>query len=158
MLTNNAFQIHRWSTIARYLPGRTDNEIKNYWRTHFKKKEKKPNLKQQKRKAWLKPPPPPPPPCQLSAVTDSMSSVMNSIDMVDQCYPMIAPDSMSPWSDFAGEDEFLLEGLWNLDDTNNADQLVNCNMMAIQNPATLGGFSYNGDGDGFGNNGGYYIF
>lgn len=34
------------------MPGRTDNEIKNFWRTHFKKKEKS-SRKQQKRRSQL---------------------------------------------------------------------------------------------------------
>ncbi|KAH7668705.1 myb proto-oncogene protein plant protein [Dioscorea alata] len=29
---------NKWSTMAAHLPGRTDNEIKNYWNTHLKKK------------------------------------------------------------------------------------------------------------------------
>lgn len=32
---------NKWAAIASYLPERTDNDVKNYWNTHLKKKLKK---------------------------------------------------------------------------------------------------------------------
>ncbi|PWZ43650.1 Myb-related protein 306 [Zea mays] len=45
---------NRWAAIASYLPQRTDNDIKNYWNTHLKKKLRK----QQAIGAIFAPPPP----------------------------------------------------------------------------------------------------
>ncbi|KAG6605484.1 Transcription factor MYB48, partial [Cucurbita argyrosperma subsp. argyrosperma] len=53
---------NRWSKIARKLPGRTDNEIKNYWRTHMRKKA------QEKRRAL----------CSSSSSSSSSSSCSSS--------------------------------------------------------------------------------
>ncbi|KAI5015988.1 hypothetical protein ZWY2020_005615 [Hordeum vulgare] len=54
ILTLHAEWGSRWSRIARKLPGRTDNEIKNYWRTHMRKKaqEEKMMAKNKASSSW----------------------------------------------------------------------------------------------------------
>ncbi|XP_021737026.1 transcription factor MYB13-like [Chenopodium quinoa] len=78
---------NKWSTIARYLPGRTDNEIKNYWRTHFKKKERSRKASERRKsgqnlkpKPLLRPQPQPQPQPQVQQlIPGSKNEPMNQV-------------------------------------------------------------------------------
>ncbi|CAI0552923.1 unnamed protein product [Linum tenue] len=41
---------NRWSRIAQHLPGRTDNEIKNYWRTRVQRQARQLNIESNSKK------------------------------------------------------------------------------------------------------------
>ncbi|KAF6168522.1 hypothetical protein GIB67_015069 [Kingdonia uniflora] len=67
---------NRWSRIARKLPGRTDNEIKNYWRTHMRKKA------QEKKRALL-------------SSSSSSTSISSSLSLPDNPGVNFSPKSKS---------------------------------------------------------------
>ncbi|CAM0874415.1 unnamed protein product [Alopecurus aequalis] len=66
---------NRWAAIASYLPRRTDNDIKNYWNTHLKKKLRK----QQAMGAIFAPP-------GSSSATASGNFDHHGHDMIDHGY------------------------------------------------------------------------
>nr|XP_043620529.1 transcription factor MYB48-like [Erigeron canadensis] len=68
---------NRWSKIARKLPGRTDNEIKNYWRTHMRKKA------QEKKRVASRSPSPSLSHCSSSSSVCTSQPIIDSMPMIE---------------------------------------------------------------------------
>nr|URY18762.1 MYB protein [Zanthoxylum bungeanum] len=139
---------NKWSTIARYLPGRTDNEIKNFWRTHFKKKEKS-SQKQEKRKALLLK--------QKQQQQQQHEDKQQQVAMDEnQNWPVMYQDVTSWPSDHHHQPAVVDElgfwgGLWTFDASNNCNNMAAADMQQNQETA----FAFGGDSSNFYNNGGY---
>ncbi|KAK8601553.1 hypothetical protein V6N13_058753 [Hibiscus sabdariffa] len=86
---------NRWSRIARKLPGRTDNQIKNYWRTHMRKKA------QQKKKAMSP---------SSSSSSNSHASPSSSTGKVS-FYDTGGPD-MKKSGEFEDEKGYSMDDIW----------------------------------------------
>lgn len=80
---------NRWSRIARKLPGRTDNEIKNYWRTYMRK------TAQDKKQKTKKPTVTSPSTSSSSSSSNSSSSSMSDSPIEDFIGPIKETDERS---------------------------------------------------------------
>ncbi|AQK83665.1 uncharacterized LOC100216895 [Zea mays] len=100
---------NRWSKIAAQLPGRTDNEIKNHWNTHIRKKLVRMGIDPVTHLPLQEPPAPAPAPAeqqeqshrqqeelQLQELQNGRELIMQEGAGEDDITPMIQPHEIMP--------------------------------------------------------------
>ncbi|XP_047977233.1 transcription factor MYB59-like [Salvia hispanica] len=92
---------NRWSKIAQKLPGRTDNEIKNYWRTHMRKKAQERKKTKKNKKVSSSP-------SSSSTSSSSSSSFSNSSSTPNS--PRPGDSASAPATGIEGERSFYDTG------------------------------------------------
>ncbi|XP_023536786.1 transcription factor WER-like [Cucurbita pepo subsp. pepo] len=118
---------NRWSLIAGRLPGRTDNEVKNYWNTHLNK-----NGLQDKRKVNESSS------CKKKDEDDGNNKKQKKvINQTSYPQPQMCSDN---WAKQAHdiqrrnqEENREVTDLWNMDDITSSHYNINCPMVPANN-------------------------
>ncbi|KAL2347137.1 hypothetical protein Fmac_001137 [Flemingia macrophylla] len=113
---------NKWSLIAARLPGRTDNEIKNYWNTHIKRKLYSRGIDPQTHRplnASASPATTPPatavPVVMLTSTDDKKNNVDNNININENGFQLVSAsgyaNSKIVGTDLVGEDSNSSSGV-----------------------------------------------
>ncbi|XP_076957148.1 MYB-like transcription factor EOBI [Bidens hawaiensis] len=96
---------NRWSKIAKHLPGRTDNEIKNYWRTRIQKHIKQAqNFNEQKSSGHAD---------QATTSSTQTCNVINPMETYSPPYDNFQSFS-GPYPSETNENVWSMEDLWSM--------------------------------------------
>lgn len=107
--------VYRWSKIAKHLPGRTDNEIKNFWRTKIQRQMKVTSSSENMKKIY-------------HCSGNSQNSEMTTTDQGSSSKAFDMAESFSPTSfqvmEQSNDNYWNVEDLWPVQLLNGGDHQV----------------------------------